>query len=64
MKSKLHKILAIGAIGFVLFVAPVMNPKEVEDLLRQVSVPKLAQSRRQQDYGSDGPPAGATLEGE
>jgi hypothetical protein len=41
-----------------------MNPKEVDDFLRQVSVPKLAQSRRQRDHGSDGPPVGATPEGE
>jgi hypothetical protein len=54
IKNKLHKAMLIGAIGTALLGAPIMNPREIEDLLRRVIVPKDAQTLRQDSDSSDG----------
>jgi hypothetical protein len=54
IKTKLQKVLGIGVLGFVLLFGVPMSPKEIENLLRQVSVPKVANSlRKETDSGDD-----------
>jgi hypothetical protein len=56
IKSKMQKVLGIGVLGFVLLFGVPMSPKEIEELLRQVSVPKVAHSLRKQSDSGGGPP--------
>jgi hypothetical protein len=49
-------MLSIGVLGFTLSFGAPMSPKEIEELLRQVSVPKIAHSLRIQSNSGDGPP--------
>jgi hypothetical protein len=53
IKTKLQKLLGIGVLGFVLLFGVPMSPKEIEDLLRQVSVPKVANYLRKETDGRD-----------
>jgi hypothetical protein len=48
-------MLSIGVLGFTLLFGVPMSPKEIEELLRQVSVPKVARSLRKQSDGGGGP---------
>jgi hypothetical protein len=54
IKKKLQKALLLGVLWFALFGAP-MSPKEIEELLRQVNVPKVAHTLREQS-DSGAPP--------
>jgi hypothetical protein len=56
IKIKLQRMLSIGVLGFTLLFGAPMSPKEIEALLRQVSVPKVAHSLREQRDSGDGPP--------
>jgi len=52
--QKLRKILLLGALWFALVGAP-MSPKEIEELLRQVNVPRVAHTLREQSDSGDLP---------
>jgi hypothetical protein len=49
--------MMIGAIGFALLNAAPMSPEEIEELLSQVNVPKIAYTLRQQSDDGDPPPS-------
>jgi hypothetical protein len=56
IKNKLRKVCLFGALWFALVGAP-MSPQEIEELLRQVNVPKVAHTLREQSDNSDPPQA-------
>jgi hypothetical protein len=58
IKNKLQKLFLISAIGLALLFGAPMSPKEIEELLRQVNVPKVAHTLREQSDSGDGPPEG------
>lgn len=53
IKGKLRQALLIVAVGFALLGVPIMSPQQTEDLLRHVSVPKVAETRREDDDSGD-----------
>jgi hypothetical protein len=52
INNKLGKVLLLGAFWFALVGAP-MSPQEIEELLRQVNVPEVAHTRREQSDSGD-----------
>jgi hypothetical protein len=52
--NRLQKVLFLGSLWFALVGAP-MSPREIEELLCQVNVPKVAHTLRQQSASGDPP---------
>jgi hypothetical protein len=53
IKTQLQKVLSIGVLGFTLLLGTPMSPKEIEELLREVSVPKIAHKLRKETESGD-----------
>lgn len=57
IKKKIQKALLLGALWFAFIGAP-LSPKEIEELLRQVNVPKVVHTLREHSDCGDPPSEG------
>jgi hypothetical protein len=52
--NRLKKIALIGGLGLTLLCGAPMSPKDIEELLRQVQMPKVAHTLREENDNDDG----------
>ena len=55
IKQKLRGLILAGAIGLALLAGAPMRPDQIEDLLHQLSQPKVAHVLRDESDGRDDP---------
>jgi hypothetical protein len=56
-KSKLRSLLLCAALQFGVLAGVPMRPEQIEELMRQLSAPKLAQVLPTDEESGDGPPS-------
>ncbi len=53
MKRTLRKLVLLGALGLGSLVGVPMRPEEIEELMRQMSVPKVARTVQDENEKPD-----------